>query len=205
MLHPHTEVRHVSETVGVGIFATKLLPKGTVVWALDQLDQVFDPPRIQSMGPDYMAVLDKFTYTNGRGERILCWDSARLINHSCEPNILSPGLEFEIAVRDIHPGEQVVSDYASYNVEAPFECHCQSPRCRGVVRPEDFEALATQWDAQIRQAFAQLERLPQALWPWVRDKERVNACVRDLAQLPSISVHRYVPVVRVGAGLAVAS
>ena len=41
-----------------------------------------------------------------------------------------------VARRDIQPGEQITLDYAMlYGEEMPlFECHCDSPTCRGIIR-----------------------------------------------------------------------
>lgn len=48
-MHPDTEIRHLSEEVGVGVFATKLIPKGTIVWIKDELDIVLDEENIESL------------------------------------------------------------------------------------------------------------------------------------------------------------
>ena len=46
MIHPDTEVRRVDDVVGVGVFATALIPRGTLTWALDPLDQLLTPERL---------------------------------------------------------------------------------------------------------------------------------------------------------------
>lgn len=38
MLHPHTEIRYISEAMGLGVFATRPIPKGTLLWVLCPLD-----------------------------------------------------------------------------------------------------------------------------------------------------------------------
>ena len=35
------------------------------------------------------------------------------MNHSCNPNVLASDLGFEIAIRDILPGEKMTNDYAN--------------------------------------------------------------------------------------------
>lgn len=61
------------------------------------------------------------------------------LNHSCDPNAWFEGLNV-VARRDIQPGEQITIDYAMmYGEEMPlFECHCDSPTCRGIIRGTDF-------------------------------------------------------------------
>lgn len=64
-----------------------------------------------------------------------------LINHSCDPNcgvLLRRGVEsLEIhALRPIAPGEELVTDYASFESEIlfmPGPCLCASASCRGKI------------------------------------------------------------------------
>src|SRR5687767_8426901 len=106
MLHPHVELRYVDATIGYGTFATRFIPKGTITWVRDPLDQTFTQAEVDAMSPRFRSILDKYAYPDAAGEWVLCWDHARFLNHSCRANCLSPGFEFEIAVRDIQPGEE---------------------------------------------------------------------------------------------------
>src|SRR6516162_3917387 len=36
--------------------------------------------------------------------------------HACQPTSLAPGLDLEIAIRDIEPGQQIIDDYGSLNL-----------------------------------------------------------------------------------------
>lgn len=193
MLHPDTELVKVSDAIGYGVVATKPLPRGTITWALDPLDQVLDPGRVEALGERYMPIMEKYTYVDGAGRRILCWDFARFMNHSCAPVSLSPGLPFELAVRDIGVGEEITSDYGALNLERPFRCQCGSAECRGLVRPEDFEQWSAHWDARIRAAFARIRDVPQPLAAWIDDHAALDRCVADPASIPSILLHRWQP------------
>jgi hypothetical protein len=142
MLHPHTKLEQANATIGYGVFATRNIPRGTITWALDPLDQVLSP--LSTKGLDqHKELLTRDTWLNGRGERILCWDFARFMNHHCRANTLwAGGLDFELAVRDILVGEQLTCDYGALNLEQPFQCECGSAACRRTVRPSDFTRLA---------------------------------------------------------------
>jgi D-alanine-D-alanine ligase len=61
------------------------------------------------------------------------------LNHSCDPNAWFDGLNV-VARRVIQPGEQITIDYAMlYGNDMPlFECHCDSPTCRGIIRGTDY-------------------------------------------------------------------
>ncbi len=191
MIHPHTEVRFINEVIGYGVVATRPIPAGTITWALDPLDRRMSADEASWLPAESAALLDRYSFVNGAGERILCWDHAKLVNHSCEATCLSPGFAFEIAVRDIEPGEQLTDDYASLNLDEPFACHCESPRCRGTVHPHDFDVLAPMWDAQIQLVFSLIAAVDQPLWPFVTEPHDVSAGVVDPARIPSIAAHRF--------------
>lgn len=46
----------------------------------------------------------------------MCWDWGRYMNHSCAPNTLGLGPYADVAVRDIHPGEQLTCEYGMLNL-----------------------------------------------------------------------------------------
>lgn len=188
MLHPHTELRYLGPEIGSGVFATARLPKGTITWVQDPLDQVIDlaaEPRYR----DYPPVLERYSFRNSHGHYVLCWDYARFVNHHCEANCLSPGLDFEIAIRDIEAGEELTNDYGSLNLEFIMECQCGSPRCRQKTAPEDFSSLADQWDRSLSNAFGSIERVAQPLWPYLENPELVKECLEGKRPVPSIRNH----------------
>lgn len=191
MIHPQTELRRVDDVIGLGVFATAFIPKGTIVWALDALDQRLDGARAASLDPGYAPILDRYAFTNARGEHVLCWDLARFVNHSCAATCLSPGFDFEIAVRDIQAGEELTDDYGSLNLTEDFPCRCGSPACRGTVRPDDMSRLALTWDRRLRAAFRSLLSVPQPLWWLVAAKDEVEAAVREPRRIPSIRRHAF--------------
>ena len=189
MIHPHSELRFISPEIGFGVVATEFIPKGTITWVLDPLDQVVTPERAALLPSTLAQHLDIYSYQNGRGERILCWDHARFVNHSCHPTSLAPGFDLEIAVRDIHPGEQITDDYGSLNIDSAFQCACGTARCRGIVGPGDFERHSEEWDTLVRAAFPQIGLVQQPLWSLVADRDVIGRILAGELPVPSISVH----------------
>ncbi|MFN7925612.1 MAG: SET domain-containing protein [Bryobacteraceae bacterium] len=189
MLHPATELRHVSRAIGWGVYATELIPKGSITWVFDDLDQIIRPARVPKLAPQLREHVHKYSYLNGRGERVLCWDHSRFINHSCRATCLSPGFDFEIAVRDILPGEELTDDYGTLNLEEEFECLCGYPECRQRIGPDDFAANGERWDRQVADGFGYIQRVRQPLWDLVREKEQIERVVSGQAKLPSCRVH----------------
>lgn len=189
MIHPHSELRFVSPAIGVGVFATRFLPKGTITWVLDPLDQIVSGPKASGLPAALQRQLEIYSYQNGRGEKILCWDHARFVNHSCHPTSLAPGFDLEIAVRDIQPGEQLTDDYGSLNIDVSFECFCGYPECRGTVTPEDFERYSGHWDELVGAAFPEIGRVEQPLWDLVQDQASIRGILGGESRVPSCRVH----------------
>jgi uncharacterized protein len=163
MIHPHTELQFINDRIGYGVVATRFIPKGTITWALDKLDRIFTPSQVAVMDELYKRVLDTYTYRNPEGNYILCWDNARFINHSSNSNCITTAYEFELAVRDIQPGEQLTDDYGYLNLEEPFEVLPEAGTDRNVIYPDDLIRYHHVWDAKLLSAFPQLLRVDQPL------------------------------------------
>ena len=193
MLHPAIDLKLVSPEIGYGVFATQDIPKGTILWALDPLDQIIDQAKAKTMKDPSESVLRRYSWVNGNGDRILCWDFGRFMNHSCEPNSVGPGkLEFEIAVRDIKAGEEVVCDYGSFNLEEPLDCACGSAQCRGRISPEDIENVAPKLDALVHSAFREIPNVPQPLWGLVQKiRLQIERGIAQPSHLPSLVENRW--------------
>jgi len=136
MIHPHTEIRFINEQKGHGVVATQFIPAGTITWALDKLDREFTVSDFQKLDSLYQNILETYTYRNKNGNLVLCWDNGRFVNHSFKSNCLSTAYDFEIAIRDIEPGEELTDDYGYLNVTNPFE-GIDEGTSRKVVYPDD--------------------------------------------------------------------
>src|SRR5262245_29585192 len=188
MIHPDTELRFVNDRIGYGLFATRLIPRGTFTWVRDDLDQIVDPKLERTLPPPLAALLHKYSYLEPRG-RVLCWDHGRFVNHSCAPNCRSTGFDLEIAVRDITPGEELTDDYGSLNVDYEFECHCGAAACRRTIRAADVIALADAWDREARDAFRLASSVNQPLWPMLKEQHEIERAFRGEIPVPSCRVH----------------
>ena len=188
MIHPDSELRFVNQTIGYGLFATALIPRGTLTWVRDDLDQIVDPSTRATLPAMLAELLDKYSYLEPRG-RVLCWDHGRFVNHSCAANCRSTGFDFELAVRDIQPGDEITDDYGSLNVDYEFECRCGSPHCRGTIRANDIVRFADVWDREAAAAFARTGQVAQPLWPLLRERDQVERAIRGDLPLPSCRAH----------------
>ncbi|MAZ27330.1 MAG: SET domain-containing protein-lysine N-methyltransferase [Cytophagaceae bacterium] len=162
MIHPHTELKFISPEIGYGVVATQLIPAGTITWALDKLDREFTPAQFKDLEPIYQDILDFYTYRNNKGNMVLCWDHGRYVNHSFNSNCLSTAYDFEIAIRDIHPGEQLTDDYGYLNIEHPFRGINEGTR-RKVVYPDDLKKYYRIWDKKLEKVFDRIIKVDQPL------------------------------------------
>jgi hypothetical protein len=167
MIHPSTELRHIDAELGYGVFATSPLPKGTITYVWDPLEvEVFaDDPRLQV--PALREPIERYSYIDSRGARIVSWDHAKYVNHCCQCNTMSTAYGFEIAVRDIEAGEQITDEYGMFNLREPMKLRCSTGPCRGEVQAADLDRLCLVWDEQIKAALRVVELVEQPLWPLV--------------------------------------
>jgi len=166
MIHPHTELRFINEAIGYGVFATEFIPKGTITWILDELDQRFDEAYVIGLDPLLRDRLLKYCFRDETGQYILCWDIARYVNHSFHSTLIATPYHFELAARDIYPGDEITDDYGYFNLEKPFYCFPESGTTRTKVMPDDLLHYHTHWDciaAEAMQHFNQVEQPLQHL------------------------------------------
>jgi hypothetical protein len=189
VVHPDSALRYINDEIGFGVVATKRIPRGSITWVLDDLDQVLTPAGASRINDFLKPSLEKYSFMDAQGNLILCWDHARFINHSCEPTCLNSGFDFEVAVRDIEPGEELTDDYGTLNLTDVFHCRCRSLHCRQVIAPDDFPKYFGDWDRQVAEVFPLIKSVPQPLWPLVREKAQVDGRLARKEPPPSCLLH----------------
>lgn len=193
MIHPLTELKFISNEIGYGVVAREFIPKGTITWVLDKLDREFSPLEIQTMEPIYQDILDFYTFRNNNGNYVLCWDNGRYVNHSFNSNCLTTAYDFEIAIRDILPGEQLTDDYGYLNIPYPFRGIDEGTR-RKIVYPDDLVKYHKIWDKKIEKAFPLITKVNQPLRTLISDEKwkEIEAIEKGEQQMLSI-LHNFYP------------
>lgn len=194
-MHPHTELRFINEFIGYGVFATQLIPQGTITWILDELDQKFAPSYVASLHPIFRERLIKYCYRDEQGQYILCWDSARYVNHSFNSSCITTPYKFELAARDIFPGEELTDDYGYFNLDKPFYCFPEPGSTRTQVMPDDFLHYYPEWDRKAAVAMQHFNQVDQPLKHLVdrRYIDKVTAIAEGKAVMDSILTCYYNP------------
>lgn len=180
MMHPDTELRFINEEIGYGVFATKFIPKGTIVWAMDDLDQVLDPEFVETLDPLRKQDVQKYSFKNQDGKYILCWDKARFVNHSFSATCVATMYDLELAARDIYPGEELTDDYGTLNLDEPFDCLPEAGTNRTRVMPDDLLRYYPIWDEIAAAAFQQFNQVEQPLKYLIRSEHM--ATIRGITE-----------------------
>ncbi len=128
-----------SSLAGYGIFATRKIFKNDVIFKGEELAQRIVSKRFvdENWNEKQKSDFKHYAYPISKEVYIL-WDSNPVNwapqNHSCHANTFYEGLNV-VALRDIHEGEELTLDYASFIDESmePFACQCGSENCRKIV------------------------------------------------------------------------
>jgi len=162
---PYIAVRR-SKIHGAGVFARTDIPAGArIIEYTGELITKRESSRRypiawerslndNNKGAVYIFALNKRFDIDGD----VWWNTARYINHSCDPNCeteIIKGHIWIIAMRDIRKGEEISYNYG-YNLEAweDHPCRCRAERCVGFIVAEEY-------------------------WPRLRRKLRYKALIRQ--------------------------
>jgi uncharacterized protein len=193
MIHPDTELKMISKEIGLGPVATKFIPKGTIAWVLDRFDIIMSPAEVDALPAPYAEIASRYSYVDPTGASILCWDHARYMNHHCDPVVRGVTPQFQITVRDVHPGEELTCEYAECNIDH-LDCRCGSPKCRGPIRGEDLLTYGAEWDLEVRSALARARDVNQPLWRYLTDAEPVRSVIEgQVPPMPMRDFYHAVP------------
>jgi hypothetical protein len=177
MIHPHTQLRYINDDIGYGVFATQLIPKGTITYTKDDLEVEVFPDQYAAFPPSIREVIERYSFMDERGVRVISWDHAKYVNHCCHCNTMSTGYGFEIAIRDIQPGEEITDEYGMFNLDYAMELHCHQLPCRGRVSAADLDRYHQDWDHKVKAALADWKKVSQPL-----------ACLLDATTLRALDL-----------------
>jgi SET domain-containing protein len=201
MIHPSTELKFINEEIGYGVVATEFIPAGTITWVMDKLDREFQAEEFEAFDQLHKDILDIYSFRNSKGNYVLCWDNGRFVNHSFNSNCLSTAYDFEMAIRDILPGEQLTDDYGYLNINEPFQAADEGTE-RKTVYPDDLLRYSNEWDQKLKKVFSKIPKVNQPLLKLLSagTKEEVNAVISKQKEMRSIRELYYDPAQTVSVG-----
>lgn len=193
MIHPKTELKYISDQVGYGVFATEDIAEGTIVYVKDSLELVVTPTEYLLHTKEMKDVIEKYSYIDENGNRIISWDFAKYVNHCCNCNTMSTGYGFEIAIRNIKKGEQITDEYGIFNMEEEMVLVCGEQCCRKKITPSDFDNYYQEWDSTIKNCIMKLYDVDQPLVPFLDDKTKkeLAALKKDEKKYKSVYSLKY--------------
>ena len=121
-----------------GLFASKNIKKGTkIIYYIGKIitkKQTENNPKFDNDKAIYLFNLNNRYDLDGD----FAYNTARLINHSCDPNceVFGTGLKIWVfAMKDIKQGEELSYDYG-FNFDTDYKnypCKCKSKKCVGYI------------------------------------------------------------------------
>jgi SET domain-containing protein len=146
---PYISVRK-SEIHGTGVFARKNVPAGAriIEYVGDRITKRESDRRYQiawdrarngngNEGIVYIFTLNKRHDIDGS----VSWNTAKYINHSCDPNCetdIIRGHIWIIAIRDIEKGEEISYNYGyDFDSYEDHPCRCGAENCVGYILAEE--------------------------------------------------------------------
>ena len=127
---------------GRGLYAKKDIKKGTKIidykGKIITNKQVDESDKYDNSKPIYLFTLNKRYTLDGD----FPWNTAGLVNHSCDPNAQYDGKGLKVwvtAIKDIKKGEEITSDYG-FGLDADykqFPCKCSAKNCCGYIIREE--------------------------------------------------------------------
>jgi uncharacterized protein len=117
----------ISPIHNLGLFADEFIPAGTEVWQFTPGYDLELTVEEMEKHPQYVReFFDHYGYLDFNSNRyLLCFDNARFINHSNNPNIRTDYTRarhgVDIAVREIAEGEEITTDYRLFEQHSNFE------------------------------------------------------------------------------------
>lgn len=146
MVIPWVKIEWISDFKGYGLVATRPIPKGTITFAQDGLDIVIPTEELDKVDPHLREYVEKYSYEDFMGNRIISWDHGKYMNHDDDANTLSTGYGFEVAIRDIAEGEEVTDDYRIFSTHHDTNFHNANKQKDLKPWPDN---LLKEWDQKV--------------------------------------------------------
>ncbi|MEZ4951081.1 MAG: SET domain-containing protein [Saprospiraceae bacterium] len=193
MFHPKARIQWINDVVGYGLVATEFIPKGTITYLKDPMELEISPERYKALPNELQAEVEKFSYMDELGNRIVSWDFAKYVNHCCNCNTMSTGYGFEIAIRDILPGEEITDEYGIFNMEESMNVVCDKPGCRKTISGNDLNTYYEKWDEHLKEALRSVKIVNQPLWFLLQEDiiAELNGFLSDETAYKSVLALKY--------------
>jgi hypothetical protein len=152
---------------GKGLFAKKLIPKGTIICFECNNDKIIPKLEFDKLSNKVKGEILEHAYIRKDGSVLNPCDETIYLNHSCNSNILDAGKGFDIIVKDIKKGEEATYDYRVFYEDRSFSmnCSCGENNCCRVIRcihpvPKELKSF---WNKKIKESLSLIKKVEQPL------------------------------------------
>jgi SET domain-containing protein len=114
-----------------GVYASELIPANRKV--IEYVGKRLNRREAKHTDHTYLFEVDNYWKIDGA----IGGSGAEIINHSCQPNLISRVLKGHIlyvSLRAIKPGEELLVDYNFGRGTEQVRCFCGAPDCRGTIQ-----------------------------------------------------------------------
>jgi len=116
-----------------GVYALERIPanRKVIEYGGERIDRR-EADRRSLKGCAYLFEVDEDCVVDGS----VNGSGAEIINHSCEPNLVSRVMKGHIiymSLREIQPGEELATSYNFSSEDERYPCRCGTRACRGTV------------------------------------------------------------------------
>ncbi|EKD58552.1 MAG: hypothetical protein ACD_56C00101G0001 [uncultured bacterium] len=114
MLVVKTKLKEI-EGRGIGLIADQEIKKGQATWIFNSIIDI--KVLKKNITEEVKDFFDTYAIDEGEDYLLLNADNTRFTNHSKNPNTKAAGKNRNIAVKDIHIGEEITIDYDEIDVK----------------------------------------------------------------------------------------
>ncbi len=166
MIIPWVRIVWISDQKGYGLVATRPIPKGTITFVQDGLDIVISEDSYGKVDPGLREYIEKYSYEDYLGNRIVSWDLAKYMNHDDQANTLTTGYGFEVAVRDVEEGEELTDDYRIFSTHHDTNFFHENRRIEEIKPWSDH--LIAHWDSRVKESLLNINKTEQPLLSFIQ-------------------------------------
>lgn len=109
-----------SKIHNIGLFASELIKKDTIVWRMSKLDMILDKDEFEKLPQTAKNFITNHGVWDINEQKIIMsFDNDKFINHSLTPNLSYNRLKKEtFANKDIYPDEEITINYYDFDESA---------------------------------------------------------------------------------------
>jgi SET domain-containing protein len=105
---------------GLGLFSKNFVPKGTLIWKfVEGFDIRVEKEKYESLSEIQKRYVDEYFWKEGDYLYSSC-DNSVFQNHSNTPNSVVRDEDEMVAARDIHPDEEILVGYDTFDDDFDF-------------------------------------------------------------------------------------